>query len=35
MMGLTVDCTQWQALVATDTQLIQFIMRSLLYQLLV
>jgi len=35
MTGQTLDCAQWQALVSNDIQLIQFIMKSLLYQLLV
>ena len=35
MMGLTLDCAQWQALVSTDTELIQFIMICLQCQLLV
>lgn len=35
MMGQILDCAQWQALVSNDIQLIQFIIKSLLYLLLV
>lgn len=35
MMGQTLDFAQWLALVSNDIQLIKFIMKSLLYQLLV
>lgn len=35
MMGQTLDGAQWQALVSNDIELIHFIMKSLLYQLLV